>query len=73
VKDKPGKSVVNILEAFKLADAVTAVVGGKDLALVATAFGMVLGRAAQPLNNVQQVVLQNHVCKYMSDFAEKPL
>ena len=61
-------STVNLLDAFKLANRITDIVGGMDLAITATAFAIVLGRAAQPLSSVQQIALQNHVCKYMTDF-----
>lgn len=69
---QPGSTMVNIIEAFKLANDVTQLVGGKDLALVATAFGMVIGRAAQTIPSDQVSILQNHVSKYIADFAAKP-
>lgn len=66
---KPTKSTVNILEAYALADAVTPLVAGKDLALVGIAFGMIMGQAARRLPPYEVIVLQNHVCKYIADFA----
>lgn len=69
---QPDRSNVNLLDAFALANELTKTVGGKDLALIATAFAVVLGRAAQTLPPHQVIVLQNHVCKYIADFSKPP-
>lgn len=75
MNDTPAKRPdhsVNILDAFALANELTKTVGGKDLALVATACGILIGRAAMPLPPLQIIVLKNHVCKYIADFSARP-